>query len=347
MPTRTFAVGVTLLALAIFPRAASAVDLSAAVGQSYPATDTLADIQEESPDARACLQGLCWPRGQFAVDVEPPISGRGDALVRFPSAIATESPINDRVAMQWYAAHDDQGRVIQAPAVVVVHESGSGMKIGQFLANGLRSQGLHAFMIQLPGYGVRKDPDVNDDGVGFLTRMKQAIADVRRARDAVAALPQVDADHIAVQGTSLGGFVASDAAALDAGFDSVFLLLSGGDLNSILHDGQRDAAKVRQKLEAAGYQGEKLTQLVSAIEPLRIAHRLDPRRTWLYNGAYDNVVPLKNGVALAKAASLTPDHHVRLTANHYSGVIFIPYVLGHIKAGIETASNLDETATVD
>lgn len=347
MPTRTFAVAFLLLALAIIPRAASAVDLSAVVGQSYPAADTLADIQEQNADARACLEGLCWPRGQFAVDVEPAASGCGDALVRFPSPIATDSPINDRVAMQWYAAHDDQGNVIQAPAVVVVHESGSGMKIGQLLANGLRSQRLHTFMIQLPGYGVRKDASVQDDGAGFLTRMKQAIADVRRARDAVAALPQVDADHIAVQGTSLGGFVASDAAALDDGFDSVFLLLSGGNLNSILHEGQRDAAKVRAKLEAAGFQGEKLAQLVSAIEPLRIAHRLDPERTWLYNGAYDNVVPLKNGLALAKAASLTPEHHVRLSANHYSGVIFIPYVLGHIKAGIDATASLDEQAKAD
>ncbi|MCC9605232.1 hypothetical protein LOC68_23990 [Blastopirellula sp. JC732] len=341
MPIRTIAVGIVLLTLAIVSADAYAVDLSVAIGQSFPATDTLADINEENADARACLEGLCWPRVKFAVDVEAAQPGKGDALVRFPSPRETGSEVNDRVAMQWYAARGEDGRAIKAPAVIVVHESGSGMTVGQLMAKGLRNQGLHTFMIQLPGYGLRKQNGVKDDGTGFLIRMKQAVADVRRARDAVAALPLVDAEHIAVQGTSLGGFVASDAAALDAGFDSVFLLLSGGDLNDIIHNGEREAAKVRERLEAAGIRGEQLAQLVGEIEPLRIAHRLNPERTWLYNGTYDNVVPLKNGVALAAAARLQPEHHVRMTANHYSGVIFIPYVLEHIRNGIDTADRLD------
>ncbi|MFI4874101.1 MAG: alpha/beta hydrolase family protein [Blastopirellula sp. JB062] len=338
MAKRWFTVGMLWLALLIFPASARPADLSVAIGQSFDAVDTLADIDESDPDAKACLEGLCWPRSEFVVEVETPLQGRGDALVRFPSPISTGSAKNDRVAMQWYAARDVNGRATQAPAIVVVHESGSGMTIGQVLARGLRNEGFHTFMVQLPGYGLRKEKGSKADGAIFLQRIKQAIADVRRARDAVAALPLVDADHIAVQGTSLGGFVASDAAALDAGFDSVFLLLSGGNLTDILQHGQRESAEVRKKLEKAGIRGDKLKELVSGIEPLRIAHRLDPQRTWLYSGMYDNVVPLKNGVALAEAAKLSPEHHIQMTANHYSGVIFIPYVLNHIRTGIEATS---------
>ncbi|TWT32035.1 alpha/beta hydrolase family protein [Blastopirellula retiformator] len=335
MSFRTLAARVLFIVLTIGATEAYAVDLSAAIGESFAAADTLADIQEENADAKACLEGLCWPRGQFAVDVEAAAEEKGDALVRFPSARTTSNPTNDRVAMQWYAARDEEGHAMKAPAIIVVHESGSGMTVGQVMAKGLRNQGFHTFMIQLPGYGLRKVPGEKKNGAEFLIRMKQSIADVRRARDAVAALPLVDADHIAVQGTSLGGFVASDAAALDDGFDSVFLLLSGGDLHDIIHHGHREAAEVRKRLEAAGIQGEALVELINTIEPLRIAHRLDPKRTWLYNGTYDQVVPLENGQALAAAAHLAPEHHVQLSANHYSGVVFIPYVLTHIRSRID------------
>ncbi|EAQ76842.1 alpha/beta hydrolase family protein [Blastopirellula marina] len=341
MPKRLFTLVILWLALVSFPANARPADLSIAIGKSFPAIDTLADIEEHDADARACLHGLCWPRTEFSAEVETPLQGRGDALVRFPSPVTTGSDKNDRVAMQWYAARDEQGHATKAPAIIVVHESGSGMTVGQLMAKGLRNQGFHTFMIQLPGYGLRKEGSRKTDGDLFLLRIKQSIADVRRARDAVAALPLVDADHIAVQGTSLGGFVASDAAALDSGFDSVFLLLSGGDITDILQHGERESAEVRKKLEASGFGGDQLPKLVNPIEPLRIAHRLNPQRTWLYSGIYDNVVPLKNGIALAEAAQLAPEHHIRMSANHYSGVIYIPYVLNHIREGIEASIRVD------
>ncbi len=117
--------------------------------------------------------------------------------------------------------------------------------------------------------------------------MRQAIADVRRARDAVASLPLVDDAHIALQGTSLGGCVSATSAALDHSYDSVFLTLAGGNIFDLIQNGKKDAAKVRQKLNQAGFSGEQLKAIVHPIEPNRIAHRLQPERTWLYSGTYD------------------------------------------------------------
>ncbi|MEZ6107251.1 MAG: hypothetical protein R3B96_14305 [Pirellulaceae bacterium] len=45
-------------------------------------------------------------------------------------------------------------------------------------------------MIQMPGYGKRRSSEPRDDSA-WLHAMRQAIADVRRARDAVAVLPTV------------------------------------------------------------------------------------------------------------------------------------------------------------
>jgi dienelactone hydrolase len=308
------------------------------VGESFAARDTLAKVDEPSDDARACLAGLCYSAGEFKVACEAADKTPGDALVRFPSPIDTGDAVNDRVAMEWYFARDAANVPKQAPAVVVIHESGSNMAVGRVFARGLRAHGVHAFLLQLPGYGERRGEKKRDDAreaAELLTRMRQGIADARRARDAVAALPLVDASHIAVQGTSLGGFVAANAAALDGassrGYDSVFITLAGGELHDLIEHGEQDAAKIRRKLAEAGVTGEKLREITSQVEPTRIAHRLPAERTWLYSGTRDKVVPLKNALALAQAAKLTDDHHVRMNADHYSGILFLPTILAHIR----------------
>ena len=144
----------------------------------------------------------------------------------------------------------------------------------------------------------------------------------------------MDAGRIAVQGTSLGGFVTATAAGLDRGFDSAFILLAGGDLAGIVKNGREDAAKFRKKFAAAGMTEEQVTKPLDSIEPLRLAHRLAPDRTWLYCGLFDDVVPQQHSLRLAEAAGLSEDHHLRLYATHYSGIVFLPVVLAAINGHI-------------
>ena len=82
-----------------------------------------------------------------------------------------------------------------------------------------------------PYYGWRGTKQQRRDPALAVPRFKQGAADARRSRDAVAALPFVDADRIGIQGTSLGGFVSTLAATLDgrsgSGFDSTFIMMAG------------------------------------------------------------------------------------------------------------------------
>ncbi len=158
----------------------------------------------------------------------------------------------------------------------------------------------------------------------------RAVVDVRRARDAVAVLPGVDSKNVSLQGTSLGGFVASITAGVDHGFQQVFLLLSGGNLYEIVEKGAKDAANVRRELLESGLTLEQLRELAWSVEPNRLAHRLRPDKTWLYSGNQDDVVPIENALAFAKAAHLDFTHHIRMPANHYSGIVFLPMILDHI-----------------
>ena len=67
-------------------------------------------------------------------------------------------------------------------------------------------------------------------------------------------------------------------------------------------------------------------QMIDRVEPLRLAHRVDAGRVWLYSGRLDDVVPSKSSDLFASAAGLQPEHHIKLLANHYSGIIFLPMI---------------------
>jgi dienelactone hydrolase len=308
----------------------SAAVAEAVAGATFPAADSLEVGTEPRADARECIEGLVWEPASFTVSLAQPAAGTGDLAVRFPSPRPGGDARNDVVSMEWYQVREPGPWPARPPACVVVHESGSGMQFGRLIARGIREHGIHAFLVHLPHYGERRDPATKPGPEKLVPAVRQAVADVRRARDAVAALPGVDAGRICLQGTSLGGFVATTAASLDRGFAETFIMLAGADLPAVLANGRKDAAKVRDRLAAAGMNDRLVRDTLHAIEPLRLAHRLDPDHTWLYSGRFDDVVPPRNAQLLAEAAGLDERHHVQLAADHYTGVLYLPAVLAQM-----------------
>lgn len=307
----------------------SATSFTRAEEQQLTARDTLKPDAAATEDARNCLDGLCWKPGEFAVTVERTPEAEQHAVIRFPSPITTGDAVNDRVALIWHRpANADDAK--PGPAIVVVHESGSAMPVGKLFAKRFADKGLHAFLIHLPNYGLRRHERAKPTGEKFLLAMRQAIADVRRARDAVAVLPGIDPARISLQGTSLGGFVTATTAGLDRGFDHVFIMLAGGDLYGLMHNGEKEAAELSRRLADAGYSGDKLRDLMHTIEPTRLASRVNKKKTWLYSAEQDTVVPMANALAYKSAASLADDNHIRLLGNHVSCIVFLPVILDHV-----------------
>jgi dienelactone hydrolase len=302
-----------------------------AFGATFSSRDSLNTGIDPSPDATECLDGLCWKPESFSVSYKQPWEAHGDALIEFPSPLANGHKTNDQVSMEWYQVKNKTGDLIKAPAVVVVHESGSGMVVGRLIAQQLNALGLHTFMIHLPYYGPRRGEGGKPTGKELFTTIRQAIADVRRARDAVAVMPAVESSNISLQGTSLGGFVSATSGALDDGYQAVFITLAGGGLYDVIKNGERDAANLRHELERNQVTDQQLQTLLNTIEPLRLAHRLDPKRTWVYSGRFDNVVPPSSSLRLVESANLAKDHHIEMLADHYSGIVFLPFILNHMK----------------
>jgi dienelactone hydrolase len=299
------------------------------VGDTFAAADTLAVGDESNQDAKECLKNLVWTPAKFTVRLEAAEPGYGDFLVRFPSARPLGDSTIDNVSMEWFAARGADNQIHQAPAVVVVHESGRRMPVGRLIARGIAAKGVHAFLVHLPGYGARRVagfPKVEQ----IMPAMHEAIADVRRARDAVAGLPVVEPSAVGLQGTSLGGFVAAGVAGLDHGYQRVFIVLAGGNLEEVLFNGSNEVAKARSKLAAAGITDDQIRTAAHELEPLRLAHRIRPAETWLYCGKFDTVVPPRCSKALAKEAHLADDHFVEFPGSHYSGVLYLPTVVDQI-----------------
>lgn len=307
-----------------------------AVVEQCLARDTFVFAPEQNEadwsDAERCISQFAWEPGEFTVSWQTTSDRDCDRLVRFPSPIPSGDAANDLVSMEWYLP---RAGVEPTASILVIHESGSGMTVGRMIADGLRIRGFHVFMIHLPYYGDRRAGGRRPDEAQLLQTLRQGIADVRRARDAIAAIPELPG-HIAIQGTSLGGFVTATAASLDTCFDSVFIFLAGADLYSMLQSGQQDTAKLRERLAEAGYTDDRLRELLWHSEPSRTAGRLDPTCTWQYTAAYDDVVPLANALRLCEAANLAADHHLQFPGGHYTSIIYLPAVLDHIEQQIET-----------
>lgn len=319
------------------PWAQAAKPPGVAATPTFEVSDSLDVGLDVEPDAtaRAMLADLVWEPGTFRVTREDPPRGSGvHAILSFASPRPRGLANQDRVTLQWYAARDESGAVVEAPAVLLVHSMHPDLLLARMIARGLSAKGVHAFVIEMPGYGRRVDQPRRALGVTALLHGRQGVADIRRGRDVIAALRQVEEGRVSIEGTSMGGFAAATAAALDGAFDRVFLVLTGGDAFDAISQGHKDAAVLRASMARAGYADEKLRALLAPIEPLPLAHRLDPARTLLFSARHDTVIRPRNADRLAESIGLPADRHVRFDGNHYSALLLLPGVVERMAAAL-------------
>jgi len=243
------------------------------------------------------------------------------SLVRFPSPITSPDPINNTVHAEYFCPTG----LARRPAVVVLHILGADFALSRYVATRLAERGVAALFLKLPYYGERRPADpgkrfLSGDVERSVLAMRQGVCDVRRAAAWLASQPEIDPGKIGVMGISLGGIVASVAAAVDPELNRAALLLAGGDLAQVLWQ-MPEGAKYRTLWLESGKTFADLKALTKPFDPLTYAPRLVGKRVMMIAGNVDEVIPPASTRALWNAAGRPPIHW--FDCGHYSAVGFL------------------------
>jgi hypothetical protein len=159
---------------------------------------------------------------------------------------------------------------------------------------------------------------------------RQMVTDGRRGLDWLIKQQEIDRDNLGVTGVSMGALVATLVAGVDERVKGGVLILGGGDLGKILSQSKENSIERYRKgvMQREQICLEQFAEYVSAyteeIDPLTLAHRLNPRNFLMIDAAFDRVMPPSTSERLWQDMG-KPDRIV-LPVGHYSMIIFYEYI---------------------
>ncbi|MBI3099091.1 MAG: hypothetical protein HYY93_12740 [Planctomycetes bacterium] len=219
---------------------------------------------------------------------------RAIAQITFPSIVVTDSVPNNTVHAKYFMPKGVTGRV---PAVVILHHLGGEPMLEEVAASTLSQRGIAALMLWFPYYGERGTDKTKQDiffdvdlekGKGA---MRQAVLDVHRCGDWLAARPEVDPENIGLLGISLGSVVGALVLGIDPSFAKGALIIGGGDPAKVVFNRSKETKELAEKFVAHGIDEEALRKAWLPIDSCTFAHRARREGVVLFNAKQDEVIP--------------------------------------------------------
>ncbi len=253
----------------------------------------------------------------------------------YPSPVVTQVPQNNTIPAEYYLPSGIRPGDPRRPAVICLHILDGNMELVRATCSVLASRGVPAMLFMLPYYGPRAPPGGPQAMAGdpqlFLTALDQAGEDVRRSVDLLASRPEIDPRKIGITGISLGGIVAATAAGREPRLSRAALVLTGGDLLTIIRHA-RETRELRGLIDRLpGPQKAKVQQSIEAVDPLRTADRLRDRalagKVLMVNAGEDEVIPRACTEKLAAALGIEKQVVWLPGLGHYTAMSELPRVL--------------------
>jgi dienelactone hydrolase len=246
--------------------------------------------------------------------------------LRFSSPVTTPDLENNTVHAEYFLPVGS-GPDRRRPAVIVLHILGADFALSRYIAARLADAEVAALFVKLPYYGERRPAGgqkrfLSGDLDRSVLSMRQGVCDVRRASAWLASRPEIDPARLGITGVSLGGIVASIAAAVDPTLNQAVFLLAGGDLAQILWEmPEPEARRYREAWTRSGRSFNDLKAVTTPLDPLTYAERLKTKRVLMIAGNVDEIVPPASARKLWEAAGRPPI--VWEDCGHYSAIGFL------------------------
>ncbi len=193
----------------------------------------------------------------------------------YPSPVTTPLVQNNTVPADYYVPNGIKPDDPKRPAVICLHILDGNEPLTDLMCSVLAKRGIPAIAFKLPYYGPRGLPQgpeaMADDPRMFVGAITQAGEDIRRTIDLLAARPEVDPERIGITGISLGGIIAATAVGAEPRIHRAGLILSGGDLLTIIRQARETRPLVAMLEKMPPKEREAVESKIALMDPLRFA----------------------------------------------------------------------------
>ena len=256
--------------------------------------------------------------------------------VTYPSPVVTAVVQNNTVPADYYLPNGIKPGDAKRPAVICLHILDGNEPLTDLMCSVLAGRGDSGHRVQV----ALLRPARAGEGARSFGRTIPRCSSARSSRRArifggrstcLASRPEIDADRIGITGISLGGIIAATAAGAEPRLHRAGLILSGGDLLTIIYHARetRPLAAMLQKLPEADR--KEIEAKIAARDPLRFADGLRDTaregRVLMLNAAEDEVIPRVCTEKLAQAIGISDRVVWFEGVGHYTAMANLPRAL--------------------
>ncbi len=298
----------------------------------------------------ALLQGGCAIESYaMATDLRPTAPLTSDVAARFVyervTPVELERLDDDETAARVFSGSltialpgDDEPMPVQfefwqareaaprAPAIVITPILGGGRSLAVSHCRAFTEAGMHAVLVDRGTKVLKKSWPIGE----VERHLRRAVAARRAVIDWLETRSDVDPARVAAFGISMGGILTSCLLAVEPRLQSGVVALAGADVPGIIRRSDEGRLVDWREAKAAELgigEGAVEAMLRAALssDPGHLAPYVDPRRVMLVTTRWDDVVPPDHQVLLWDR--LGRPLRYDLPAGHYSGIIFLPWVM--------------------
>jgi dienelactone hydrolase len=259
--------------------------------------------------------------------------------VRYPSPVVSPHEANNTVPAELYLPVGVT-RDRAFPAVVCLHIIHDNFDLERLLCTRMAQGGVIALFFKQPYYGERggsvgKAMLATGSNI-FMGGLEQGLEDARRAVDILAAMSEVDAQHIGITGISIGAIQSASVCGREPRIRKAFLTLGGCDIKKIIlsaHETRRMKAFIQGLPQE---EQERIWACIDRLDPIQAKEALrklgEGGNLRMVCAEQDEVVPPECGRRLAEAAGIADRVTWLPGMGHYTAMAGFPQIMKDIVA---------------